>query len=93
MIDLIGFPLFLYLHVAVIPTGIAFIICILFAWLVTVHKNKVEFGAAIMAAGNIPGQTQTLSIAIYDDVQANRMEEANMMVIVLSVTTIVLKAK
>ncbi|WP_252314765.1 molybdate ABC transporter permease subunit [Sinobaca sp. H24] len=220
MIDLIGFPLFLSLQVAVIATGIAFIIGILFAWLVTVHKNKWtellsllmmlplvlpptvvgyyllltlgtnswigrtvesmtgssilftwqaaviaasiaalpliirpmqaafdsihqgsleaaqldganqwqifykimiplayrgiiagivlgfaramgEFGATIMVAGNIPGQTQTLSIAIYDAVQANRMEEANMMVIVLSVTTIgilllttmVLKAK
>ncbi|SDI23551.1 molybdate transport system permease protein [Alteribacillus persepolensis] len=47
-----------------------------------------EFGATLMVAGNIPGKTQTLSIAIYDAVQANRMMEANMMVVVLSLTTI-----
>ncbi|WP_252315473.1 molybdate ABC transporter permease subunit [Sinobaca sp. H24] len=220
MIDLIGFPLFLSLQVAVIATGIAFAVGVVFAWLVTVHKNKWtellsllmmlplvlpptvvgyyllltlgtnswigrtaeritgstilftwqaaviaasiaalpliirpmqaafesihkgsleaaqldganqwqifykimvplayrgiiagivlgfaramgEFGATIMVAGNIPGRTQTLSIAIYDAVQANRMEEAHIMVLVLSITTIsilllttmVLKAK
>jgi molybdate transport system permease protein len=29
-----------------------------------------EFGVALMIGGNIPGVTRTLSIAIYDDVQA-----------------------
>ena len=29
-----------------------------------------EFGVVLMIGGNIPGVTQTLSIAIYDDVQA-----------------------
>ncbi|TMW70349.1 molybdate ABC transporter permease subunit [Alteribacter natronophilus] len=47
-----------------------------------------EFGATLMVAGNIPGQTQTLSIAIYDAVQANRMDDAHMMVIVLSIITV-----
>ncbi|MED4018919.1 molybdate ABC transporter permease subunit [Sutcliffiella cohnii] len=47
-----------------------------------------EFGATLMVAGNIPGKTQTLSIAIYDAVQANRMTDAHMMVIILSVSTI-----
>ncbi|PYZ98969.1 molybdate ABC transporter permease subunit [Alteribacter lacisalsi] len=47
-----------------------------------------EFGATLMVAGNIPGQTQTLSIAIYDAVQANRMDDAHLMVVVLSVITI-----
>ncbi|MFB4163676.1 molybdate ABC transporter permease subunit [Alteribacillus sp. JSM 102045] len=47
-----------------------------------------EFGATLMVAGNIPGKTQTLSIAIYDAVQANRMSEAHLMVVVLSITTI-----
>ena len=28
-----------------------------------------EFGATIMVAGNIPGQTATLSLAIYESVQ------------------------
>lgn len=47
-----------------------------------------EFGATMMVAGNIPGRTQTLSIAIYDAVQANRMADAHLMVIVLSACTI-----
>lgn len=29
-----------------------------------------EFGVVLMVGGNIPGVTRTLSIAIYDDVQA-----------------------
>jgi molybdate transport system permease protein len=49
-----------------------------------------EFGATLMVAGNIPGQTQTLSIAIYDAVQADRMAEANLMVLVLTSVTILL---
>ncbi|WP_018924779.1 molybdate ABC transporter permease subunit [Salsuginibacillus kocurii] len=47
-----------------------------------------EFGATLMVAGNIPGRTQTLSIAIYDAVQANRMEDAHLMVLILSIITI-----
>jgi molybdate transport system permease protein len=35
-----------------------------------------EFGATILLAGNIPGRTQTLSLAIYDRVQSGREEEA-----------------
>ncbi|HEX5785340.1 MAG TPA: molybdate ABC transporter permease subunit [Burkholderiaceae bacterium] len=31
-----------------------------------------EFGASLMVAGSIPGQTQTLSMAIYDAVQAGQ---------------------
>ena len=29
-----------------------------------------EFGVVLMVGGNVPGVTRTLSIAIYDDVQA-----------------------
>jgi len=29
-----------------------------------------DFGATVMVAGNIPGQTQTLAVAVYDAVQA-----------------------
>jgi molybdate transport system permease protein len=43
-----------------------------------------EFGATLMVAGNIPGQTQTLPLAIYDAVQARRYEQAQMMVIVMT---------
>ena len=43
-----------------------------------------EFGATLMVAGNIPGQTQTLPLAIYDAVQARRYEQAQMMVIMMT---------
>lgn len=35
-----------------------------------------EFGASLMVAGSIPGQTQTASMAIYDAVQAGRDDVA-----------------
>lgn len=35
-----------------------------------------EFGATILVAGNIPGETTTLSVAIYDRVQLGRDREA-----------------
>jgi molybdate transport system permease protein len=44
-----------------------------------------EFGATLMVAGNIPGQTQTLSMAVYDAVQANNLERANQLTLLLSV--------
>ncbi len=44
-----------------------------------------EFGATLMIAGNIPGRTQTLPLAIYDLVQANRMPEANAAVLLMTV--------
>ena len=44
-----------------------------------------EFGATLMVAGNIPGRTQTLPLAIYDLVQANRMSEANVAVLLMTI--------
>ncbi len=35
-----------------------------------------EFGATIMIAGNIPGRTQTLALAIFHDVQVGRDDRA-----------------
>lgn len=43
-----------------------------------------EFGATLMVAGNIPGRTQTLPLAIYDAVQGRRLAEANGMVLLLT---------
>lgn len=43
-----------------------------------------EFGATLMVAGNIPGRTQTLPLAIYDAVQARRYNDANWMVLALT---------
>ena len=42
-----------------------------------------EFGATLMLAGNIPGRTQTASVAIYDAVQAGRLEQATAMALAL----------
>ena len=39
-----------------------------------------EFGATLMVAGNIPGRTQTLPIAIYDAVQSGDTYTANVLV-------------
>jgi molybdate transport system permease protein len=49
-----------------------------------------EFGATLMVAGNIPGRTQTLSMAVYDAVQANDMTTANQLVLILSLITFAL---
>jgi molybdate transport system permease protein len=43
-----------------------------------------EFGATLMVAGNIPGRTQTLSLAIYDAVQNGQFAQANGMVLVMT---------
>lgn len=42
-----------------------------------------EFGATLMVAGNIPGRTQTLAMAIYDAVQANDFARANNLALLL----------
>lgn len=49
-----------------------------------------EFGATLMIAGNIPGRTQTMPIAIYDAVQAGDQARANQLVLLLTVVAIVL---
>ena len=49
-----------------------------------------DFGATLMVAGNIPGRTQTMSMYIYDLVQANRQAEANRMVLVITGVAILL---
>jgi len=43
-----------------------------------------EFGATLMVAGNIPGRTQTLPMAIYDAIQARRYDDAGWMVVVMT---------
>jgi molybdate transport system permease protein len=47
-----------------------------------------EFGATLMVAGSIPGKTQTLSIAVYEAVQAGQDDLADVMVLMTSVTCI-----
>lgn len=52
-----------------------------------------EFGATIMIAGNIPGKTQTMSLAIYTAMQSGNRELAYRWVVIImaiSVTTMIL---
>ena len=49
-----------------------------------------EFGATLMVAGSIPGKTQTLSIAIYEAVQAGQDALANTLVVITSLVCIII---
>jgi molybdate transport system permease protein len=49
-----------------------------------------EFGATLMLAGNLPGKTQTLSLAIYDAVQAGNDSLALSLVLLTSVACILI---
>ena len=49
------------------------------ATVMTIAHTIGEFGVVLMVGGNIPGQTRTLSIAIYDRVQALDMDSAGVM--------------
>lgn len=77
-------------------TKIAFKITLPLAWkgilagiVLAFAKVVGEFGATLMIAGNIPGETQTLSIAIYDAVQAGKGDLANILAVSLSVIAII----
>jgi len=47
-----------------------------------------EFGASLMVAGSIPGRTQTLSMAIYDAVQAGQDDLALFLVLITSLLSV-----
>lgn len=47
-----------------------------------------EFGATLMIAGSIPHETQTLSIAVYDAVQAGDDVLANQLVVIISLVCV-----
>lgn len=47
-----------------------------------------EFGATLMVAGSIPGKTQTLSVAVYEAVQAGQDDVAGFLVLVTSITCV-----
>jgi len=49
-----------------------------------------EFGATLMVAGNIPGRTQTLSLAIYDAVQSGNDSLGMTLVLMTSVVCMVI---
>jgi molybdate transport system permease protein len=47
-------------------------------------RSLGDFGVTIMLAGNIPGRTQTLSVAIYDAVESGNGHAARVLVIIVS---------
>ncbi len=47
-------------------------------------RSLGDFGVTLMIAGNIPGRTQTVSIAIYDAVEGNNTGLARVMVLIVS---------
>ncbi|MEF2230105.1 MAG: molybdate ABC transporter permease subunit [Pseudodesulfovibrio sp.] len=49
-----------------------------------------EFGATLMVAGNLPGRTQTLSLAVYSAVQAGNDGLANTLVLIISIVCVVI---
>jgi molybdate transport system permease protein len=58
---------------------------ILAGLLLSFARASGEFGATLMVAGSIPGQTQTLSIAVYEAVQAGQDSTAMFLVLLTSV--------
>jgi molybdate transport system permease protein len=61
---------------------------ILAGTLLAFARSMGEFGATLMVAGSIPGKTQTLSIAVYEAVQAGQDDTANLLVLITSVTCV-----
>lgn len=51
-----------------------------------------DFGVTLMVAGNIPGETQTASLALYDAMSAGRDDEAFRLALVLTGLAVVLIA-
>ena len=61
---------------------------ILAGLLLTFARALGEFGATLMVAGSIPGRTQTLSVAVYEAVQAGQDATANLLVAITSVACV-----
>jgi molybdate transport system permease protein len=55
-------------------------------------RGMGEFGATLMVAGNIPGKTQTLALAIYDAFQAGNDDLALELVLITSLVCVGLLA-
>ena len=56
----------------------------------TFARAMGEFGATLMLAGNIPGETQTIPTSIYYDVVAGRDEDAMTLVLIMVILSFAL---
>jgi len=77
------------------PIGVFLRVTLPLAWrgvlagaLLAFARAMGEFGATLMVAGSIPGKTQTLSIAVYEAVQAGQDDSANLLVLITSLTCV-----
>lgn len=62
---------------------------ILSASVMTFAHTMGEFGVVLMVGGNIPGETQTVAIAIYDKVQSFDQASAGMLALLLLIISLV----
>ena len=53
-------------------------------------RSLGDFGVTLMVAGNIPGRTQTVAVAIYDAVEAGNTALARTLVLVISVVALLI---
>lgn len=62
------------------------------ALVLTFAHTLGEFGVVLMVGGNLPGETRTIAISIYDRVQAFDLEAAGQMSLILLVIAILVLA-
>jgi molybdate transport system permease protein len=63
---------------------------ILAAAVIAFARSLGDFGVTIMIAGNIPGRTQTVAVAIYDAVEAGNGALARALVLVVSAAALLI---
>lgn len=75
--------------------GVFFRVTLPLAWrgilaglLLAFARAMGEFGATLMVAGSIPGKTQTLSVAVYEAVQAGQDDLATTLVLITSMACV-----
>ncbi|MEQ8818794.1 MAG: molybdate ABC transporter permease subunit [Sumerlaeia bacterium] len=81
-----GLSMFLWIQLPLIRGPIAAAAAIAFA------RAVGDFGTTLMVAGNIPGRTQTASIAIYDLINAGKDDQAVVLVVAISVVALAVLA-
>jgi molybdate transport system permease protein len=55
-------------------------------------RSLGDFGVTLMIAGNIPGRTQTVAVAIYDAVEAGNASLARVLVVIISALALLILA-
>jgi molybdate transport system permease protein len=63
---------------------------ILAATVLAFARSLGDFGVTLMVAGNIPGRTQTVAVAIYDAVESGNGALARTLVLIVSAAALLL---